>query len=92
MPSCNQTAGFRLVRHDMDAASETVTPGNTALFNWLMRAHGLYVQPINYPTVPKGSERLRLTPSAVHTEADIDRLAKALSEIWAQCALARAVA
>ncbi|MEO1309361.1 MAG: 5-aminolevulinate synthase [Pseudomonadota bacterium] len=60
--------------------------------DWLMDMHGIYVQPINYPTVPKGEERLRITPSPVHTNADIDRLVRALSEIWSQCALARSVA
>ncbi|MGF1543804.1 MAG: 5-aminolevulinate synthase [Parvularculaceae bacterium] len=60
--------------------------------DWLMEHHGIYVQPINYPTVPKGTERLRITPSPVHSDADIDRLVRALSEIWSQCALARAVA
>jgi 5-aminolevulinate synthase len=57
--------------------------------DWLMANHGIYVQPINYPTVPKGTERLRITPSPVHTDGDIDRLVTALSEIWSQCALAR---
>ena len=57
--------------------------------DWLMDNHGIYVQPINYPTVPKGTERLRITPSPVHTDDDIDRLVEALSEIWSQCALAR---
>ncbi len=57
--------------------------------DWLMENHGIYVQPINYPTVPKGTERLRITPSPVHTDGDIDRLVEALSEIWSQCALAR---
>ncbi|MBJ6122966.1 5-aminolevulinate synthase [Sphingomonas mollis] len=57
--------------------------------DWLMAHHGIYVQPINYPTVPKGTERLRITPSPVHTDDDIDRLIEALSEIWSQCALAR---
>ena len=58
----------------------------------LMAEHGIYVQPINYPTVPKGTERLRFTPSPLHSEADIDRLAHALHELWSQCALSRAVA
>jgi len=57
--------------------------------DWLMDNHGIYVQPINYPTVAQGTERLRLTPSPLHSDADIDRLVSALSEIWSQCVLAR---
>jgi 5-aminolevulinate synthase len=57
--------------------------------DWLMDNHGIYVQPINYPTVPVGTERLRVTPSPVHSDGDIDRLIKALSEIWSHCELAR---
>ncbi|MBU6164715.1 MAG: 5-aminolevulinate synthase [Alphaproteobacteria bacterium] len=57
--------------------------------DWLMEHHGIYVQPINYPTVPVGTERLRITPGPVHSDDDIDRLIKALSDIWSQCALHR---
>ena len=57
--------------------------------DWLMANHGIYVQPINYPTVAKGTERLRFTPSPLHSDADIDHLVSALSTIWSQCVLAR---
>ncbi|MFU8776996.1 MAG: 5-aminolevulinate synthase, partial [Roseovarius sp.] len=58
----------------------------------LMRDYGIYVQPINYPTVPKGTERLRFTPGPLHSDADIDHLVRALTVLWKQCALAHAVA
>ncbi len=60
--------------------------------NILMEDWGIYVQPINYPTVPKGTERLRITPGPLHSDADIDRLVMALSSLWQRCALSHAVA
>ncbi|MCF1484289.1 5-aminolevulinate synthase [Agrobacterium vitis] len=73
-----------------------VLVGDAAKCKWisdiLLDNFNIYVQPINYPTVPKKTERLRITPTPLHSDADVDHLVGALHQLWSRCALARAVA
>jgi 5-aminolevulinate synthase len=73
-----------------------VMVGDAAKAKWisdyLLDHDGIYIQPINYPTVARGKERLRITPTPCHSAEDIEHLLKSLNNLWKQCALARAVA
>ncbi|MEF3047424.1 5-aminolevulinate synthase [Pseudotabrizicola sp. L79] len=62
------------------------------LSDMMLEHYGIYVQPINFPTVPRGTERLRFTPSPVHDAKEIDALIGAMDKLWQQCALNRAEA
>ncbi len=71
---------------DNDSHVVPVLVGDPVECKWicdtLVEEYGIYVQPINYPTVPKGTERLRLTPSPLHSDSDIAELTHALGKIW----------
>ncbi|MEM8691190.1 MAG: 5-aminolevulinate synthase [Pseudomonadota bacterium] len=84
--------GMPLIDHGSHIVPVIVgNPVHTKLLSdMLLNDHGIYVQPINFPTVPRGTERLRFTPSPVHGPKEIDALVKAMDALWSHCALNRA--
>jgi 5-aminolevulinate synthase len=84
--------GLPLIDHGSHIVPVIVgDPKHTKLLSdMLLEDFGIYVQPINFPTVPRGTERLRFTPSPVHGPKEIDSLVTAMDKLWAHCALNRA--
>jgi len=84
--------GLPLIDHGSHIVPVIVgNPVHTKLLSdMLLEDHGIYVQPINFPTVPRGTERLRFTPSPVHGPREMDKLVKAMDALWSHCALNRA--
>ncbi|MEM6566525.1 MAG: 5-aminolevulinate synthase, partial [Pseudomonadota bacterium] len=84
--------GMPIIDHESHIVPVIVgNPVHTKMLSdMLLEEHGIYVQPINFPTVPRGTERLRFTPSPVHGPREIDALVRAMDGLWSHCALNRA--
>jgi 5-aminolevulinate synthase len=87
-----KAAGLPVIDHGSHIVPVIVgNPVHTKkLSDMLLSDYGIYVQPINYPTVPRGTERLRFTPSPVHGPKELDHLVRAMDTLWSHCALNRA--
>lgn len=92
LKSLLKSRGFRLMPSDSHIVPVLI--GNPlqcqAVCDALLEDHGIYVQPINFPTVPKGSERIRFTPSPAHDAAMMAQLVKSLEEVWSSLKIERA--
>ena len=86
-----KAAGLPVMENDSHIVPVLVgDPNHTKLISDMLLAdHGVYVQPINYPTVPRGTERLRFTPTPFHTDEMMRKLVGALEQLWAHCNVAR---
>jgi 5-aminolevulinate synthase len=84
--------GLPLIDHGSHIVPVMVgDPKHTKLLSdMLLEDFGIYCQPINFPTVPRGTERLRFTPSPVHGPKEVDALVRAMDQLWSHCALNRA--
>ncbi|WP_421737497.1 5-aminolevulinate synthase [Caulobacter sp.] len=86
-----KAAGLPVMENDSHIVPVLVgDPNHTKLISDMLLAdHGVYVQPINYPTVPRGTERLRFTPTPFHTDDMMRKLVGAMEKLWAHCNVAR---
>jgi len=91
LKSMFKAAGLPVMENDSHIVPVLVgDPNHTKLISdTLLADYGIYVQPINYPTVPRGTERLRFTPTPFHTDDMMRKLVGAMEKLWAHCNVAR---